>query len=152
FNGAGLDAAARGTLSLADAHPRGAFDLTVTAADARLPRRNPGIAMPVTLGTRVSLDGERLTLGALDARIAGARLQGQLGLALGSPSRLEGRLDADTIDAAAVIATAIGAPTVAHRDAPWSPEPFLAGPLADVEGRLDFSISNAALASGLIGR
>jgi len=28
----------------------------------------------------------------------------------------------------------------------------VAGPLADVEGRLDFSVSNAALASGLIGR
>jgi len=152
FNGAGLDAAARGTLSLADAHPRGAFDLNVTAADARLPRRNPGIAMPLTLGTRVSLDGERLDLAALDARIAGARLRGQLGLALGSPTRVEGRLEADTIDAAAVIGAAIGTPTVARRDAPWSPEPFVAGPLADVEGRLDFAVANATLASGLTGR
>jgi large subunit ribosomal protein L24 len=152
LTGAGLDVAARGTLSLADAHPRGAFDLNLTAADARLPRRNPGIAMPVSLGTRVSLDGERLDLGALDARIAGARLKGQLGLTLGSPTRVEGRLEADTIDAAAVIGAAIGAPMVARRDAPWSPEPFVAGPLADVEGRLDFSVANATLASGLTGR
>jgi large subunit ribosomal protein L24 len=152
LNGAGLDAAARGTLSLADWHPRGTFDLNVTAADARLPRRYPGVAMPVALATRVSLDGERLDLGALDARIAGARLKGQVGLALGSPMRVEGRLDADTIDAAAVIAAAIGAPPAARRDVPWSPEPFVAGPLADVEGRLDFSVANATLASGLTGR
>jgi uncharacterized protein involved in outer membrane biogenesis len=152
FNGAGLDAVARGTLSLADAYPRGAFDLNVTAADARLPRRAPGIAMPLTLGTRLSLDGERLTLGSLDARVAGARLKGQLGLTRGSPTRVEGRLDADSIDAAALIAAAIGAPTVARRDGPWSPEPFVAGPLADVEGRLDFSVAQATLAGGLTGR
>src|SRR5262249_48291015 len=107
----------------------------------------------------VSLDGERLNLGALDARIAGARLKGQLDLALGSPTRIEGRLDADTIDAAAVIAAAIGSPPVARRDAPWSPEPFVAGPprpragrLAKGEGRLDFSVANATLASGIAGR
>jgi large subunit ribosomal protein L24 len=152
FTGAGLDAAARGALSLADAHPRGAFDLNLTAADARLPRRSPGIAMPVSLGARVSLDGDRLDLGELDARVAGARLKGQLALALGSPTRLDGRLEADTIDAAAVIAAAIGAPTVVRRDAPWSAEPFVAGPLADVEGRLDFAVANATLASGLTGR
>jgi AsmA-like C-terminal region len=51
-----------------------------------------------------------------------------------------------------VIGAAIGAPTVARRDAPWSPEPFVAGPLADVEGRLDFAVANATLASGLTGR
>jgi large subunit ribosomal protein L24 len=108
--------------------------------------------MPLILGTRLSLDGGQLTLASLDARVAGARLKGQLGLTLGSPMRVEGRLDADSIDAAAVIAAGIGAPTVVRRDAPWSPEPFVAGPLADVEGRLDFSVVQATFAGGLIGR
>jgi len=152
FNGAGLDAAARGTLALAGGHPRAALDLSLTAADARLPRREPGVAMPVALGTRVSLDGERLTFASLDGRVAGAKLKGRLGLTLGSPTRVEGRVDADTIDAAAVIASAIGAPTAGHRDGAWSSEPFVAGPLADAEGQVDFSLAQAMLAGGLQGR
>ena len=152
FNGAGLDAAARGTLSFADAHARGAFDVAVTAADARLPRRDPGVAVPVTLGTRLTLDGERLTLASLDGRIAGAAVKGQLGLVLGSPTRVEGRIEADTIDAAAVIASAIGAPGSVHRGSAWSPEPFGPAPLADVEGQLEFAVARATLAGGLGGR
>jgi large subunit ribosomal protein L24 len=152
FNGAGLDAAAHGTLNLGDGHRRGAFDVSLTAADARLPRREPGVAMPVALGARVSVDGERLTLASLDGRIAGAKVKGRLGLTLGSPARVEGRLEADTIDAAAVIATAIGAPTTGRRDGSWSSEPFAAGPLADVEGQVDFAVAHAALAGGLDGR
>jgi uncharacterized protein involved in outer membrane biogenesis len=151
FNGAGLDAAARGTLSLADGHPRGSFDVSLAAADARLPHRYAGVAMPVTLGTRVSLDGERLTLNSLDGRVAGAKVKGQLGVALGSPTRVEGRLEADSIDAAAAVATAIGAPG-SRQGSVWSPEPFVAGPLADVEGQVDFSVANAAIAGGLTAR
>ena len=152
FAGAGLDAAARGTLSFADAHPRGVFDLSVTAADARLPRRDQGIAMPVTLGTRVALDGERLALDSLDGRIAGTRLKGQLVLVLGSPTRVEGRLEADTIDAAAMLATAVGAPAAGHHAGAWASEPFGPGPLADVDGRVDFAVARADLMGGLSGR
>ena len=139
FNGAGLDAAARGTLHFAET--RGAFDLTFTAADARLPRRDPAAAVPVTFATRLSVDGERLTLDALDGKIAGAAVKGQIGLVLGHPTRIEGRIDADTIDAAAVIATAIGTPVSARRTGPWSPEPFAPGPLADVDGQVDFTVA-----------
>jgi large subunit ribosomal protein L24 len=152
FNGAGLDAAARGTLRLAEGHPRGAFDVSLNAADARLPRREPGVAMPVALATRLSLDGDRVTLASLDGRIAGAKVKGRLGLALGSPTRIEGRLEADTIDAGAVIASAIGAPSVGRRDGAWSSEPFVAGPLVGVEGQVDFAVAHAALAGGLDGR
>jgi large subunit ribosomal protein L24 len=152
FNGAGVDAAARGTLNLAEGRPRGSFDVNLSAADARLPRREPGVAMPVALGTRLSLDGERLTFASLDGRIAGARVKGRLGVTLGSPARLEGRLEADTIDAAALIASAIGAPTAGRRDGSWSSEPFVAGSLAGVEGQVEFSVAHAALAGGLDGR
>jgi uncharacterized protein involved in outer membrane biogenesis len=152
FNGAGLDATARGTLSLADGQRRGAFDVSLNAADARLPRREPGVAMPVALGARLSLDGTRLTFASLDGRIAGARVKGHLGLTLGTPARVEGRLEADTIDAAAVIASAIGAPTAGRRDGSWSSEPFVVGPLAAVEGQVEFSLAHAALAGGLDGR
>ena len=85
FGGAGLDASARGTLHFSET--RGAFDVTFAAADARLPRRDPGAVMPVTLATRLSVDGERLSLEALDGKIAGTAVKGRIGLVLGGAVR-----------------------------------------------------------------
>ncbi len=148
FTGAGLDAAARGAVQVIGPQPRGALDLKLTAADARLPRRAPASAIPVALATRLTFDGDRLDFAALDGQIAGAGVKGRLALVLGHPLRLDGHLDADAIDAAAVIAGAVGAP-VAGSGAAWSQEPFGPGPLADVEGRLAFSIARAGLIGGV---
>ena len=150
FGGAGLDASARGTLHFSET--RGAFDVTFAAADARLPRRDPGAVMPVTLATRLSVDGERLSLEALDGKIAGTAVKGRIGLVLGRPTRVDGHIDADTIDATAVIATAIGTPAWARHTGPWSPEPFAPGPLADVDGQVDFTFARAAFTAGIAGR
>src|ERR1700694_4446520 len=78
FSSARLDAAAKGALRFADARPHGALDVTFAAADARLPRRDPAAAMPVRLGTRLSVDGDKLTFDALEGRIAGAAVKGQI--------------------------------------------------------------------------
>ena len=152
FNSARLDAAAKGTLRVVDARPHGALDVTIAAADARLPRRDPAAAMPVRLATRLSVDGDKLTLDALDGRIAGAALKGQLALVLGHPIRVEGRLDADTLDVTSVMATAIGAPVSGLRGGPWSSEPFGPGFLDDLDGRVAFSVARATFVSGITGR
>src|SRR4029077_7077182 len=99
FDSAQFDAAAKGALRIADARPHGVLDVTFAAADARLPRRDPAAAMPVRLRTRLSVDGDKLAFDALDGRIAGATLKGQVGLVLGHPTRVEGRIDADMLDA-----------------------------------------------------
>jgi AsmA-like protein len=148
--GAGLDAGARGTLRLGDAQPHGALDVTVAAADARLPRRDPAAAVPVTLTAHLSIDGDRLTVDALDGKVASAQLKGRIALVLGNPAQADGHLDVDALDAAGVIAAAIGAPAAAHAGTAWSAEPFGVAPLADVAGRIDFSIARADFA-GIVG-
>jgi uncharacterized protein involved in outer membrane biogenesis len=150
FNGAGLDAAAKGALRFADARAQGALDVTFAAADARLPRRDPAAAVPVTLGARLSVDGDKLSFEALDGKIAGASVKGQIALALGHPLRVDGRIDTDTIDASAVIAAAVGAPVSPRLG--WSSEPFGPGPLADVDGRVAFSAARVTFASGIAAR
>ena len=148
FGGAGLDATARGKVRIADARPYGALDVTFTVADARLPRRDPASAMPVTLSTHVALDGDRIGFEALDGKVAGASVKGRLALALGQPTHIEGKLDADTVDATAVMASAIGAP-VAGAHGAWSSEPFAAAPLAGMEGKIDVTAAHATLTSGI---
>ena len=133
--------------SLADAHPRGVV--------RREPRRPPmrgcraatrASPMPVTLAhagvarRRAARRSARSTAGspARGSRASSASRSDH-------PTRVEGRLEADTIDAAAVIAAAIGARRRRRRDGPWSSEPFVAGPLADVEGHLEFAVAQATL-------
>ena len=153
FEGAGLDAAVGGALRSADARRSGTFDVRVTAADARLlPHRDPAVALPLTLGTRLVVDGDKLTLDALDGKIAGAAVKGRLAIVLGHPMQVEGQLDADSIDAAAVIATALGSPASTRHAGPWSAEPFGPGPLADVGGRIAVSAARASVAPGIVAR
>jgi hypothetical protein len=151
FSGAGLDAGARGTVHLGAARPRGTLDVSLAASDARLPRRGPAAVVPVVLTTRLSLDGDKLKLAALDGKVAETRLKGELALVLGHPLRLDGHLDADTIDAAAVIAGAVGAPVTRRSGVGWAQEPFGAGPLADVDGRLAFTVAHASFLGGITG-
>ena len=150
FDGAGLNATARGTLRLVDWQPRGALDVSFAAADARLPRRDPASAVPVAVTTHLAIDRDKITLDALDGKIAGAAVKGSIALTLGEPRHIEGQITADAMDAGAVIATAIGAPAP-HAGA-WSPEPFAAGPVAGAEGRIDFTAARATVAPGLTAR
>jgi large subunit ribosomal protein L24 len=71
---------------------------------------------------------------------------------LGHPTRLDGRIDADTVDATSLIATAIGTPVSTVRGGPWSSEPFGPGLLDDLDGRIAFSVERAAIVSGIAGR
>ena len=71
---------------------------------------------------------------------------------LGRPLRVDGQIDADDIDAGAVIGIGIGMPVAAApRSGGWVAEPFGALPLAGIEGRIEFSIRRAAFASTLVG-
>jgi len=149
FSGGGLDAGARGTLRLADARAQGRLDVSFAASDARLLHRDAAPAVPVVLTTRLALDGDRIELAALNGRLADASVKGELALVLGHPLRLDGHLEADSVDAAAVIAGAIGSP--ATRRGAWSDEPFRAGPLADVDGRLAFKVARAGFLGGITG-
>lgn len=139
-------------------------------------RRLPGIAQQpghLAISANGPLDGAipvdaRLAAGAVkvaskgtlhltgDAKIAfddvagtawGAPVHGRLALAFGSPPRIDGRIDTDAIDAAAIVAQTIGMPQ-AQKDG-WAAEPFGPFLLTRLTGKIDFAAAHAGLSSGL---
>lgn len=156
----GLAATANGTARLFGQEPAsGALDLTVSAADARLLRRDAGKEpppkLPVALTTRLTATRNTLTLDELAGTVAGVAVHGRLEAALGTPVRIDGRIDADRVDVPALVAAAIGAPAqAAPRGAapPASSEPFAPGLLDLASGRVRLNAARAALTPDLVIR
>ncbi|MEA2928673.1 MAG: hypothetical protein QOG38_1101, partial [Hyphomicrobiales bacterium] len=73
-------------------------------------------------------------------------------LARGTITRIDGRIDAETVEATALIAAAVGMPVAAVRDAVWPGEPFGEGLFGDYDGRVEFTAARAAFTPTLIGR
>ena len=152
FAGAGLEASGAGSLRVAGDKTSATFDLALSAADMPVLHGPSGLAVPVSLRGRLGVDGERLTLEDIKGRIAGSALSGRLGVKLARPLRIDGKIDADDIDAGAVIGVGIGMPAAAApRSGGWVAEPFGALPLPGVEGRIEFSAKRAAFTPTLVG-
>lgn len=156
----GLAAAANGTVRLlGEDAVTAALDLSVATADAGPLRRvaagRPEQKLPVTLRTRLTVARDTVTLADLSGTIAGTPVRGRVELAPGAPVRVGGRLEADAIDAAALIAVAIGVPAStgapADQAAP-SPEPFAPGLFDGASGRIEFNVARAALTPALVAR
>lgn len=117
-----------------------ALRVTIVKADMA-PLRGPGdsrAALPVALTTRVTFSGGNLSLGDINAVVAGSAVRGRLDYALTRPHQLRGEIDADQIDAAALVAAAIGMPTSSVNNAAvaWSSEPFADGIFGDFTGQI----------------
>jgi large subunit ribosomal protein L24 len=77
-------------------------------------------------------------------------LRGKLALTLATPHRVEGAIDADRLDGAALIAAATGMP--AGKGAGWSDEPFAAGFFGDYAGQIALKAHTADLSPQLAAR
>ena len=78
------------------------------------------------------------------ASMAGTPLRGKFDLDLAAAPRVTGPLNADTIDAAAILG---GIPACRPRgDASWPAEPFASGWLGGVSGRVAVSAAQANIA------
>jgi large subunit ribosomal protein L24 len=156
----GLDAKASGAVRITgDQAPSADLRLAVSKADVRplLAGAGAGPALPLTLQARVALSERSVALSDVTASLAGAELRGALTVGLGPDRSIAGHIDADSIDAAAVIATAIGAPATAPRtrggaSAGWSADPYGSGRFAELEGRIALTVMNAALTPSLSAR
>ena len=88
----------------------------------------------------IALAGKDLTLGDISATVASTTLRGRLGLTLSPPRRLQGEIEADSIDAAGLIAAAIGMPAPAGSNGgaawAWSSEPFASGVFGEYGGQI----------------
>ena len=92
--------------------PRPACNLKVRSADlAPLLDLKPSdtLAQNISLSSRVSLAGNRLTFDDLDSTIAGSRLRGRLAVTLGDERNIEGEIGLDQLALAPAFALAIGA-------------------------------------------
>jgi large subunit ribosomal protein L24 len=145
MSGSGLDAEAQGTAEPWTHDARASVDLKVRSVNlAPLFDLRPtdGFAQNISLASRLSLSGGRLTFDDVDGAISGTRLRGRLALSLDDEKNVEGEVGLDTLDLAPAFALAVGA---AGRDAA---EPLGAGLLKGWRGRLAFQALRGALPGG----
>jgi uncharacterized protein involved in outer membrane biogenesis len=153
----GLAANANGTARLFGPEPvSGALDVTVSAADVRLPKGEGGDGaqdrFPVAFKTHLTVARGALTFDDLAGTLAGIPVRGRIEAALGAPIRIDGRLEADSLDVPALAAAAVGAApqAVMRADAPaLSSAPFAPGLFDLARGRVRLSATRAALTAGL---
>jgi uncharacterized protein involved in outer membrane biogenesis len=155
----GLTASANGTARVYGPEPpSGALDVAVSAADVRLPRdvgRESQAKVPVVLTTRLTAARGAFTLDDLAGTVAGVPVHGRLETTLGAPVRIDGRLDADSVDVPTLVAAALGAPaqgTVRADVPPLSSAPFAPGLFDMARGRVRLNAARAVLTPGLAAR
>jgi large subunit ribosomal protein L24 len=105
------------------------------------------LAQNISLSSRISLAGNRLTLGDMDGSLAGSRLRGRMTVNLGSDKAgdersVEGELGLDALDLGPAFALAIGS---AGRDAT---EPLGSGLLKGWRGHIAFEALRGTLPGG----
>ena len=130
--------------------------IDVARADLR-PLRPPGSAeaLPFSVNARVAIANGRVSADDIVAGIGGASVQGRLTVEGASPRRIDGALETDTADVAALIAGVIGMPPAPDNKSAawtWSSEPFGAGLTGDYAGKVAFKARRIALLPQLTAR
>jgi hypothetical protein len=145
LSGIGLDAEAQGTAEPWAEDVKASINLRVRKAGfAPLFDLKPtnALAQNVSLSSRVSLAGGRLSFDDIDGAISGSRLRGRVALTLGRERNVEGEIGLDALEVAPAFALALGA---AGHDAA---DPLGAGLLKGWQGRLAFQALRAMLPGG----
>lgn len=146
LNGGGLDADAQGSVELSAPEPKASVNLRVRNVNlAPLFGTSPAdkSAQNVSLSSRLTLSGNRLTFDDLDGAASGSHLRGHLAMTLDQEKSVEGEVGLDTLDLAPALALAVGA---AGRDAG---EPLSAGLVSGWRGRIAFQALRGSLPGGI---
>ena len=134
--------------------------LQVARADLR-PLRPAGMAdsgepLPFSLFSRVVIADRAMSFSDLDARLGGATIRGNLAFDGQTPRKVSGALDADTLDAPPLVASAIGLPVAAGSNGSaawaWSSEPFGAGLFGAFNGEIALKARQVVLLPRLTAR
>jgi len=157
-NGLLAQASGRGRFSQ-DQGVRFAGTMQVTDADLR-PLRPPADtgslgALPLKLALRVAVTGGTATFDNIDAKIGGTAIRGHLAADNGSPRRIDGALEADSIDAPALIASSVGLARHVGGTTPeenWSSEPFGTGIFGKFSGKVVLKLKQTELLPQLTAR
>jgi large subunit ribosomal protein L24 len=145
MSGNGLDAEAQGTAEPWASEPKASVSLKVRSVNlAPLFDLKPTdtLAQNISLSSRVSLAGGKLTFDDLDSALAGSRLRGRVALTLDEQRNVEGEIGLDALALAPAFALAIGA--AGHDTA----EPLHLGLLKGWRGRIAFQALRGELPGG----
>jgi large subunit ribosomal protein L24 len=145
LSGAELEAEAQGAVEPWASEPKAAVNLTVRRANlAPLLDRDLSdpLARNISLSSRLTLAGSKLTFDDMDSAAGGARIRGRVALNLGDDKSVDGEVGMDTLDLAAAFGLAIGA---AGHD---TSEPLGRGLLQGWRGRLAFQALRGVLPGG----
>ncbi|MHC2625960.1 uncharacterized protein involved in outer membrane biogenesis [Bradyrhizobium huanghuaihaiense] len=144
ISGGGLDADAQGTVELSE--PKASVNLRVRNVSLA-PLFGTGTAdksvQGVSLSSRLTLAGNRLTFNDLDGSAGSSHLRGRLAVTLDPEKSVDGEMGLDTLDLGPALAMAIGA---AGRDAG---EPLGAGLLGGWRGRIAFQALRGMMPGGI---
>jgi large subunit ribosomal protein L24 len=146
LGGGGLDADAQGSVELSGPEPKGSVNLHVRNANlAPLLGTNPAdkSAQKVSLSSRLTLSGNRLTFDDLDGTAAGSHLRGHLAVSFDQERSVDGEVGLDTLDLVPALALAVGA---AGHD---GGEPLSAGLVSGWRGRVAFQALRGSLPDGI---
>ena len=144
--GGGLDADAQGSVDLSAAEPKANVNLHLRNANlAPLFGTSPAdkSAQNVSLSSRLTLSGNRLTFDDLDGTASGSHLRGHLAVTFDQEKSVDGEVGLDTLDLMPALALAVGA---AGRD---SGEALSAGLITGWRGRIAFQALRGNLPDGL---
>ena len=143
ISGGGVDAEAQGTAEPFASEP---------SANANVRVRNVNLmplfgasdksAQNVSLSSRVTLAGNKLTFDDLDSSVAGSRLRGRLAMTFGPEKSIDGEVGLDTLDLGPAFAAVLGA---AGQDVA---EPLTAGFLKGWRSRIAFEALRGTLPGG----
>jgi uncharacterized protein involved in outer membrane biogenesis len=148
----GLDVSAKGTV-----HPSGGTgptgQIALRASAANVAQLRSATTQPPwsTLTTRLMLADNAVTLADLNGSLAGVEIKGELGIAMTEPMRMNGDITIAAVDLPTVIGAAIGFPHQSGAGA-WPAEPFEAGLLGGLSGRITVKAGQVALTSKLTAR
>jgi large subunit ribosomal protein L24 len=145
LSGTDLDVEAQGTAEPWASEPKAAVNLSVRRANlAPLLDRDLSdpLARNISLSSRLTLAGSKLTFDDMDSAVGGARIRGRVALNLGDEKSVDGEVGMDTLDLAAAFGLAIGA---AGHD---TSEPLGRGLLQGWRGRLAFQALRGVLPGG----
>jgi uncharacterized protein involved in outer membrane biogenesis len=136
-----------------------AANLQIMDADLRPLRPPAGAenagALPLKLTSRVAIAGGTMTFDEIDAKIGGSAIRGHLAVDNASPRRIDGVLEADSVDGPALIASSIGLPAQAagtSTEKNWSGEPFGPGVFGKFSGKIGLRLKQADLLPQLTAR
>lgn len=146
LSGGGLDADANGSVDLSAPELKANVNLRVRNANlAPLFGTSPAdkSAQNVSLSSRLTLSGNRLTFDDLDGTASSSHLRGHVAVTLDQERSVDGEVGLDTLDLMPALALAIGA---AGRD---SGAPLGAGLISGWRGRIVFQALRGSLPDGI---